>query len=98
MIEELTQKAREKNIHLELEDMTEGHAVLRGDMMLLMRMLMNLIQNAIQYGRPYGFVRIALCREERQLRLRVEDNGIGIPEDEQDRILSSLPVLRDRPL
>jgi len=46
----------------------------------------NLIENAIQYGNQKGFVKVVLKEENDQIFFSVEDNGIGIPKDDQSRV------------
>jgi signal transduction histidine kinase len=50
----------------------------------LKRALVNLIDNAVKYG---GRVRVRLEADARVARIHVEDDGPGIPEDEQARVL-----------
>ncbi|MFN2244970.1 MAG: sensor histidine kinase, partial [Anaerolineae bacterium] len=45
-----------------------------------------LIQNAIKFSKPGGTITIRIVEEETQIRAEVQDNGIGIPPDELDRI------------
>jgi signal transduction histidine kinase len=47
---------------------------------------MNLAENAFNYNRPDGCVRISLIRQADAYLLCVEDNGIGISPEEQERI------------
>ena len=61
-----------------------------GDPTFLNRMLVNLTANAIEYGRPGGYVRIALINARQWLTLSVEDNGIGIPPEIQANIFQRL--------
>lgn len=46
----------------------------------------NLISNAIRYTRGRGKVVIHLLKEEKNLYFEVEDNGVGIPKDDQKYI------------
>lgn len=46
----------------------------------------NLIENAIRYGREGGNVWVDLYRKYDDLIFEVKDDGIGIPESEQERI------------
>lgn len=46
----------------------------------------NLIGNAIDYTPSGGRVRVRLTRQGNKIRFSVEDNGIGIPEEQQDRV------------
>lgn len=52
----------------------------------LYQILYNLAENAIKYNRPGGFVQLLLQRQEGQVALTVEDNGIGIPEEDLDKV------------
>ena len=46
----------------------------------------NLIENAIKYNKPEGWVRVSLNADHQFLHLKVEDNGIGMPEEDLERI------------
>lgn len=46
----------------------------------------NLIENAIRYNRPYGKVFVKVVSDNKRVLFCVEDTGIGIPEEHQDRI------------
>ena len=59
---------------------------LRGVPELLRGIVYNLCDNAIKYNRPGGNVTVSVTRKEEQAVLTVSDTGIGIPEEEQDRI------------
>ena len=58
----------------------------QGDETMLVRMLLNLTENAVKYGWEGGFVRITLSRQGDCLEGRVEDDGIGITPQQQERI------------
>ena len=46
----------------------------------------NLIENAIKYNNPEGWVRVSLNADHKYMYLKVEDNGIGMPEADLDHI------------
>jgi signal transduction histidine kinase len=48
----------------------------------------NLVENAVKYNRPNGWVRVELTVKGQTLSLRVLDNGIGIPKEEQTKIFN----------
>jgi two-component system, OmpR family, Ni(II)-sensor and/or redox sensor kinase NrsS len=52
----------------------------------LSRLLINLLSNALQHSPPGGKVRVGLQRRGREIQLSVQDNGPGIPTQEQGRI------------
>ncbi len=56
------------------------------DKKLLRHILMNLLSNAIKYSPKGGDVILDVTWEPRQLVFRVEDEGIGIPEDFQSQL------------
>ncbi len=56
-----------------------------GNRDLLSRMLTNLISNGYRYGKENGKIEVTLsCADE--ILLKVEDDGIGISEDQQEKI------------
>ena len=48
----------------------------------LHQVLYNLAENAIKYNRRGGYVHIGVDPDEETTRITVEDNGIGIPEED----------------
>ena len=54
--------------------------------MFLEMMLTNLLSNAFKFTPDGGIIRVALQRGEGCFRLTVRDSGIGIPQDQQERI------------
>lgn len=76
--------AAEKKITVETE-IEEGISV-QGDETLLMQMLLNLAENACKYGREGGWIRLTLKRDGERTVGTVEDNGIGMTEEQQAHI------------
>jgi PAS domain S-box-containing protein len=52
----------------------------------LSQILMNFSTNAIKYGRPGGTATLSATRVDDFVRVRVADDGIGIPLEKQDKI------------
>ena len=52
----------------------------------LYQITFNLIENAIKYNHPGGRVMVFLSGTGEQVTLRVEDTGVGIPEEHQSKI------------
>ncbi len=57
-----------------------------GDKRLLARLIQNLVQNAFKYGRQGGNIWIRIARLDDKVVLSIEDDGIGIPEEDQHLI------------
>ena len=53
---------------------------------LMSSVICNLLQNACKYGRENGHISVSLREDDMGIRLSVADDGIGIPEDVQDKI------------
>ena len=49
-------------------------------------MIDNLVQNAIRYNKKNGSVMVTVTIDDRHPVLIVEDTGIGIPKDQQERV------------
>ncbi|MDR1598430.1 MAG: PAS domain-containing protein [Oscillospiraceae bacterium] len=65
---------------------TGNPTVIRGARSVLDAMVCNLTDNAVKYNVEGGRVTIAVTRERGMAALAVEDTGIGIPKEEQERI------------
>jgi len=57
-----------------------------GTRQILEELVYNLVDNGIKYNRKGGYVKVKVCENEDGVILTVEDNGIGIPADKQDRV------------
>lgn len=53
---------------------------------LMSRVIQNLLQNAYKYGRENGHIRLSLRQEGDKAVIEVEDDGIGIAPEDQDKI------------
>ncbi len=81
--ENLRQTAKSAGVALSVSGES---AVINGIPQLLDAIVHNLCENAIKYNRAGGFVRVNVRREDAKVLLTVEDNGIGIPPEQQERI------------
>ena len=63
-----------------------GSVTVYGSPHLIAEMIYNLCDNAVKYNREGGSVEIRVWEDAKNAFLSVEDTGIGIPEDEQERV------------
>ncbi len=77
--------AEDKGVSLGIRTGLE-HFMIRGDLPQLQRMISNLLDNAIKFTPRGGEVIISLENNEDQVVISVRDTGIGIPEQEQQKI------------
>ncbi len=73
----------------------EGHAAGWADGIRLRQILRNLITNALRYGGER--IEIVLLDEGERLRVEVEDDGPGIPEEARDRIFEPYQRAHEAP-
>ncbi|MBK8045986.1 MAG: HAMP domain-containing histidine kinase [Anaerolineales bacterium] len=71
---------------LEIRLGSEDQAQVRGDREKLRQALMNLVENAIKYTPSGGFVTLGLEVVDGWVKISVKDTGIGISEEQQQRI------------
>jgi PAS domain S-box-containing protein len=76
-----------KSLRLELSCAAAAGIVV-ADRAQLDRALLNLLTNAIKFTPAGGKVRLEARRDARDLVLVVADTGVGIPEEEQDRLFT----------
>ena len=84
IISEFVPMAEEKNIKLIFNLVKEGLQVF-GDKDKIRQVFVNLLQNAIKYT-DEGSIEILLVEEKKFLNISVKDTGIGIPEEDLNRI------------
>ncbi len=63
-----------------------ANAVITGILPLLQSTIHNLRDNAVKYNHPGGYVNITVKDGEKEAVVIVEDNGIGIPAEHQEKI------------
>lgn len=85
MLDDFRDAAAKTGVHLEL--LGVATLSLESDPELLRMLLSNLISNAIRYNRPHGTVWLRLFHDDDgRVRIEVEDTGIGIPVEHQERV------------
>ncbi|NOT36213.1 MAG: sensor histidine kinase [Saprospiraceae bacterium] len=89
VFEDLSQKAKLKNIKLIFKSEEGISRKVWGDTAMIRQVITNLVQNAIKYGKEDGFVKIRIYEVADKMLIEIADNGIGIPEE-------SLPKLFER--
>ena len=63
-----------------------GPCTIRGNKDMIRELIDNLVQNAIRYNKEGGHVEVFAGPVDGKPQLKVKDNGIGIPKDQQERI------------
>ena len=59
---------------------------LNGDKELITRMILNLLDNAVKYTPTGGEISLALTRQNGNAEIVVRDTGVGIPEQDRQRV------------
>ncbi len=88
IIQQFALKTRASHITLKT-DYDSNHLFVYADIGLIERVLENLLENAIRFVKADGLIVIALEEQGDFIRVKVSDNGVGIPEKE-------LPYIFDR--
>ncbi len=74
-----------KNISLEM-DCPEDNVWVRGDFGLLFRAVSNVLLNAVNYSPAGSVIKVIIDKDEVALRLKVVDQGPGVPEDKIQKL------------
>ncbi len=88
IIELYQAKAEEKNIKIELScnSMFDEILALHSDPLRIRQVLNNLLSNAIKFTPKDGFIHVDIKYTKHNLEIKVEDSGIGIDENNIERI------------
>lgn len=84
-VERLRREADSKNQQLVL-NVKNNLPIISGDRYRIDQLLINIIGNAIKYTPEKGRIQVKAYTEKDNIVICVEDNGIGIPEDDLSRI------------
>jgi signal transduction histidine kinase len=87
-IEELRPRAEQRGIALRVESDSESVRML-GDEDRVVQVVVNLVGNSLRFTPPGGSVTVRLRHTDTEIRIEVEDTGIGIP-------AAFLPLVFDR--
>lgn len=79
----LDEEINKKNINISLKS---EEIIIYEDEDLIMEIWINLINNAIKYCNENGEIKIKITDEQDKVKVAIQDNGIGIPKDKQNRI------------
>jgi two-component system CheB/CheR fusion protein len=71
----------EERGHALAVELPEEEVWLHADLTRLAQVLVNLLNNSAKYTEPGGHIRLAAQREHSEVVIRVEDDGIGIPDE-----------------
>jgi len=75
-----------EDAQLTLEVQALPPVTVNGDRVRLHELFANLLDNAVKYTPPGGRVTLNVSLEPEEVRVAITDSGIGIPEDQQEKI------------
>ena len=86
-VKELTPLASKKSVEISINSsIADIYVSIPEDK--ISRILTNIIENAIKYNKENGKVFIDVSEEKSQVFIKIRDTGIGIPENEIDKIFT----------
>ncbi len=90
-------RAQQKGLYLKLDQSSEFPRYIRGDQARLRQILVNLVGNAVKFTRHGGvIIRLGVKHNARQqLVMEVEDSGLGIGEQDRQRLFQPFAQLAE---
>lgn len=79
IVKDLRILAENKNIRIVLDELKPAKII--GNENQLFRLFSNIIDNAVKYTEPGGEIRISEVKYDKQVKILIQDTGIGIPEE-----------------
>ncbi len=88
IIGEMKESAKVNNIKIYFNG--EDGLIIKADQTLITRLFINIINNAIKFSNKGGFVKVGMAADsdEKFVQILIEDNGIGIPEEDIENIFN----------
>jgi two-component system, sensor histidine kinase and response regulator len=93
VLETFTPEAESQGIDMTLELATETG--MQGEVGELEIIFNNLVSNAVKYNRPAGRVEVRVDGDEHELRVEVQDTGIGMTEEEAGRLFGEFVRIKN---
>lgn len=87
-------EARRADVEIAFARPRLGSAIVMGDESRLARLLDNLVDNAISFSPEGGVVEIRASADGDQVKISVEDEGSGVPEDSREVIFNRFHSIR----
>jgi len=91
VVSDLELPAQKGNIHCEVIA-PDPDIVFRTDADKFQRIFTNLISNAIKYNKSGGFVKASISLENALLTIEIEDSGIGISSEYQEKVFEPFGI------
>ncbi|MCS7289443.1 MAG: PAS domain S-box protein [Roseiflexus sp.] len=91
-------EAKQQHLHLDLPETLPDDAapLMFGDAVRVHQILTNLLSNAIKYTPQHGQITVRLSEEPPWLCIAVQDTGVGLTAEEQERIFDRFYRARNR--
>ena len=80
--------AKAKSVSVKVLDERKEKIPVKGDSFLIQIAISNIINNAIKYVDFEGKIEVVIENKEKDVMINVSDNGIGIPEEDMDKIFT----------
>lgn len=87
--------AEKRSVSIHLSAPTEVPHI-KADTLRLSQVLDNLLSNAIKYNREGGEVHVRVASDQREVLVSIQDNGIGIPLEDQPYVFDRFFRARER--
>ncbi len=86
ILQDLSDNAQRKNVELLLDKEIPAEMIVDVDKSKTRQVFTNFIDNAIKYSKGKGKVTVGCRRENNEAIVFIKDNGIGIPQKQQERL------------
>ena len=83
----LAQRIKEADLKFEIK-IPEKVPNIYMDKTKMTMVLQNLLENAVKYTQAHGRLSLLLEVEDKFIKIKVKDNGVGIPKDDQEKLFS----------
>lgn len=90
----MASKALEDNIQIRVES-PDGSPMIEADRDKIKQVVLNLLSNAIKYNRPNGTVMLHADSNENEMRVNIQDTGVGIPDEALPHLFEKFYRVRD---
>lgn len=94
LIAQRRERGVERGVRIRFDDHVAGRRPVLGEGARLERVFENLFENALSFSPDDGLVTVSATAEQRDLVVRVEDEGPGVPEEARESVFNRFQSIR----
>ena len=88
VVDDYKEKLKERKLRLEIKNPEEQLPKVMIDVEKMKIVVKNIVDNAVRYTLPNGKISITIKSDKKEIEIRIQDTGLGIPQNQQGEVFT----------